>query len=64
MLPNTQKTGALWYRGTQLQVYEIIKSSEMRGRKKEREEEIREARDVFKKKNTNPNEKIEVWRFY
>ena len=36
----------------------------MRGRKKGREEEIREARDVFKKKNTNPNEKIEVWRFY
>ena len=36
----------------------------MRGRKKGREEEIREARDVFKKKKTNPNEKIEVWRFY
>ena len=36
----------------------------MRGRKKGREEEIREARDVFKKTNTNPNEKIEVWRFY
>ena len=64
MLPNTRKTGALWYRGTQLQVYKIIKSSEMRGRKKGREEEIREARDVFKKKNTNPNERIEVWRFY
>ena len=36
----------------------------MRGRKKGREEEIREARDVFKKKKTNPNEKIEVWRYY